>query len=889
MLVAAGLVALLLLLGIGGFFVAAHQRAARNRVFHAARVELQPKKAPSAELLPVSEWSEQFRLLEATGRWEELVGVLGRIEHEHPDLYARWSLGYLHARALMERNEPAEAGKRLAPYLAPGHPFRDLALAHQAEIDDARGDHAAASRDRQQLIFQGVSSAGRDAAIDDEIDFLSRSGNLRALNDFATRIAPSVDPRRRRDLTARILELVVHSGNRVDALTRGFALLQGGTMDDASDRVARLLDQPEIIRSVNVPQLATLGETMRNHRHFDRAVALLTLALQRGGSPTEKPDDLLFAIGRSQFGDEKYAPAMQTYLRGASTTRDPKWKATFLFHASRAAQLQGDDANAERLMTAVLSVPGRYPATSSALTQRLRTRIHQRRFAEAAADLNALRSGWPKDPAFCDGSLAYAVGLIGAGNMGGALSVLNSIPRGLMDRYEPFEVEYWRARALEASNPTSSFAAYLNVLRAPVPTHFAYFARERLDADAMRPRLQKELAARDAEVVRQIAAGNWDAARRVATERILLSSSDHEQELRRLAEIYQHVPAYAAVLNLHTEPFPEFPLGPAAPASAAPPAAVPTATQPALVHSGMLLPAANPKGSGKAKAAGKSHAAGASKKGGAHRPLPAHAKGKPAPAKAPPPAVAAPPPGPDLNARATLLMAMGLFDEAADQIPHRYGLRPLSHALTQSLALNYGNASKESIYAIEVLMASVPSDFIPDLLPLTVKQLLYPRYFFDSIATDSKRFGADPYLVLSIMREESRFNPRAKSEAAARGLLQFIITTARDIGREVGIVEVSPDDLYDPRIIIELGAKYISTLSQRFHDDHYNVAGAYNAGPNQVALWSRLAAGPGDDFFLSSVNFDETKDYIRKVMNSYRRYRQIYGDGPPAGGLRAEP
>jgi len=252
-------------------------------------------------------------------------------------------------------------------------------------------------------------------------------------------------------------------------------------------------------------------------------------------------------------------------------------------------------------------------------------------------------------------------------------------------------------------------------------------------------------------------------------------------------------------------------------------------------------------------------------------------------ALAPVPRPAPLPPGPDLNARATLLMAMGLFDEAADQIPKRYGLRPMSNALTQSLALNHGNASRDSIYAIEVLMASVPPDFVPELLPLTVRQLLYPRYFFDSITEDSKRFGADPYLVLSIMREESRFNPRAKSEAAARGLLQFIITTARDIGREVGIVSVAPDDLYDPRIIIRLGAKYISTLSQRFHDDQYDVAGAYNAGPNQVALWSRLAPGAGDDFYLSSVNFNETKDYIRKVMNSYRRYQELYGNGAPVG------
>ena len=72
------------------------------------------------------------------------------------------------------------------------------------------------------------------------------------------------------------------------------------------------------------------------------------------------------------------------------------------------------------------------------------------------------------------------------------------------------------------------------------------------------------------------------------------------------------------------------------------------------------------------------------------------------------------------------------------------------------------------------------------MLPLLVRQLLYPRYFYDYIVDDAKHFGADPTLVLSIMREESRFNPRAKSQAAARGLLQFIMTTALDIGRDIG-------------------------------------------------------------------------------------------------------
>jgi len=183
----------------------------------------------------------------------------------------------------------------------------------------------------------------------------------------------------------------------------------------------------------------------------------------------------------------------------------------------------------------------------------------------------------------------------------------------------------------------------------------------------------------------------------------------------------------------------------------------------------------------------------------------------------------------------------------------------------------------------------LPDDYHPELLPLIVRQLLYPRYFHSYIVSDSEKHGADPTLVLAIMREESRFNPRAKSGAAARGLLQFIITTARDIGREVGLVDVTPEELYDPRVIIQLGAKYVSELSKEFGGNHYRIAAAYNAGPEQVALWSRLAPAEGNDWFLSSINFEETKAYVRKVMNSYKRYQEIYGTTGPVGGLRVEP
>lgn len=772
------------------------QRVRRARVFRAAPAERKPQK-PMTELRPVQEWSEQFRQLETAGRWGDLADLLARISKAHPAEYAQWHLGYLRTRALILNDQPREAMAAIGPFLAAGSPFRDLALFHEAELADAENKRDAASRARQALIFAFPDSLYRDEAIDDETEYLSSLRDTKPLADFGAKLGPGAPTSRRRDLEAHLIEMLVRLGDLDGALQRGIALLRGGTVDDPSDRASRAIDRPEIVRRLNAEQLSIVGDAMQNHRHYDRAVALLSAAV--GGLP-RKRDDLFFAIGRSYFGAEKFAEAQQTYMRGANGTRDPRWKTTFLWHAARAAQLQGNDPAAERLMTAAIAVPVRTPATSAALTQRLRTRMKQRRFAEAAADLAAIRKGWPRAHDLVDASMAYAVGMLGAGNNGAALATFNSIPRNLLDKFEPYEVDYWRARALEKSNRSAAFAAYLNVLRAPVPSHFAYFARQRLDAPANAAKVAQEIRIRDAEVAALIAKSQWDAARRLETDRILLQP----RGLETLAAIYRHVPAYEAVLTLTPEAFPQFPLA-------------------------------------------------------------------------------------ENADRMSLLMAMGLFDEATDGAEKRWPLRPQRSALTRSLAMNHGNASKDSIFAIEVLMRSVPDDYIPELLPRVVRELLYPRYFYEAIVDDSKRFGADPTLVLAIMREESRFNPRAKSEAAARGLLQFIITTARDIGQQVGLVNVTAEDLYDPRVIIRLGAKYVSTLSRQLGNDHYETAAAYNAGPAQVALWSRLAPGSGEDFFLSSINFDETKQYVRKVMNSYKRYREIYGNAGPQGGVRIEP
>ncbi|MGZ8851355.1 MAG: tetratricopeptide repeat protein, partial [Thermoanaerobaculia bacterium] len=623
--VTAVLVVALIVLAI----VLSRQRLRRHRVFQGPS---QPAAKAPPGVPPVDQWTARFSALEGARKWSDLDDLLEGIEKSHPAEYAQWSLGYLHGRARLENNDDRGATQKLQPFLAAGNPFRDLALYHMAEVDDARGDGLAASEHRNELIAAYPDSPYRDQAIDDETEHLASGNDVAALEAFAAKVSPSADTKRRRDLQAHIIEMLAARGAD-GVLARGTVLLKGGTTDDASDRVSRALDKPELISGMTAEQLMLMGDSFQNHRHYDRAVAFLGLALR---AMPRKSDDILFAIGRSWFGDEKYAEAQQTYLRGANATRDPKWKATFLFHGSRAAQLAGDDAGAERLMTAAIAVPGKFPATTAALTQRMRTRLKHNRIGEAAADLQLLNKIAPADHAVTEASLAYALAMVARNDNASAVRTLDSVPRKLLDKYDALEYAYWRARALESTDLRAAFASYLTVLRGTVPTHFAYFARERLDSPALAQKAEAEARAREAQAATLAAEKNFALAKQFATDRILLSSRDRAAALQRLAEIYRQLPSYREVLEWKPEDFPSFPAS-----------------------------------------------------------------------------------TPDRN---SLLMAMGLFDETAESAQKRYPLRPAVSGLTQSLALNRGGASRQSIYAVEVLMNSVPDDFVPDLLPLVVRQ-----------------------------------------------------------------------------------------------------------------------------------------------------------------------
>ena len=161
-------------------------------------------------------------------------------------------------------------------------------------------------------------------------------------------------------------------------------------------------------------------------------------------------------------------------------------------------------------------------------------------------------------------------------------------------------------------------------------------------------------------------------------------------------------------------------------------------------------------------------------------------------------------------------------------------------------------------------------------------RLLYPRAWLRQAENFALEYDINPYFFISLMREESRFNPRAGSSAGALGLGQIIPQTAEDIARRMRLDNY---DLFDPEDNMKMSLNYLSYLSSRF-STIWEILAAYNAGQGRVDRWNRelpSAQLPGF-VFLSHVPFAETRLYMRRVINSFMIYDYLYSPGEQQPG-----
>ncbi len=169
----------------------------------------------------------------------------------------------------------------------------------------------------------------------------------------------------------------------------------------------------------------------------------------------------------------------------------------------------------------------------------------------------------------------------------------------------------------------------------------------------------------------------------------------------------------------------------------------------------------------------------------------------------------------------------------------------------------------------------------------TTERLRYPRAYWDMIAQAANGDALDPYLVLALVRQESLFNPQARSVSDARGLMQLMPATADRIGPSAGVEQASLN-LFDPSLSVRVGTAYLKNLFEMFGGDPFKAVAAYNAGEHAVQQWS--AKYPGDDDqWVENIGFRETRDYVKRVIGGLREYRMLYPSHTASNGATQPP
>ncbi len=236
------------------------------------------------------------------------------------------------------------------------------------------------------------------------------------------------------------------------------------------------------------------------------------------------------------------------------------------------------------------------------------------------------------------------------------------------------------------------------------------------------------------------------------------------------------------------------------------------------------------------------------------------------------------------------LSTIGLFDWAIEELMEAKKTAQNSPKINLALARHH-RLKGDNVSALLALAKSYPdySQMFPEEMGREEWSIFYPLVAWNDIKYWAGQRRLDPYQVAGLIRQESVFNPRARSGANAFGLMQLLVPTANLMAKKYvsRTSSVSSTALFDPPLNIELGTAYMRDQLDKFQRIEY-MAVAYNAGPGRVPQW-RATLPIEMDEFVEAIPFRETKGYVQGVIRNSAQYRRLYdenGNFKPNVGTR---
>jgi len=190
----------------------------------------------------------------------------------------------------------------------------------------------------------------------------------------------------------------------------------------------------------------------------------------------------------------------------------------------------------------------------------------------------------------------------------------------------------------------------------------------------------------------------------------------------------------------------------------------------------------------------------------------------------------------------------------------------------------------ETFRAMRVLKKALPfyTSAPIDTIPMGYWKILFPQQYWSSIEQGAAKNGLSPYMVASLIRQESEFNPGAISNRNAFGLMQLLPSVGRSMAREEGIRHFNEVELLNPDTNIRLGSRYLKQTLDKFDGQPAYAFAAYNAGDSRVTDWQSIGKYHGMDEFVESIPFTETRDYVQAILRNESIYRALHAAEAPA-------
>lgn len=230
-----------------------------------------------------------------------------------------------------------------------------------------------------------------------------------------------------------------------------------------------------------------------------------------------------------------------------------------------------------------------------------------------------------------------------------------------------------------------------------------------------------------------------------------------------------------------------------------------------------------------------------------------------------------------VQANRTLNLAKDYFRVGEDHlglilINHYVKKENLTEEEKDEILVGIGDASHNTYYSAFHTRSLLKRHMIPDdpiIIPTALSQKIFPRPHRNLVESYAKENGISEDQVYALMRQESFFKETATSRSNARGLMQIMPATGRELANRMGITSYS---LYEPNTSIRLGTKFLAYLLKSNENELKWASIAYNGGPGNLRKWKKQVYRGDFNHFLEDLPVKESRDYCRIVVSNFYAY-----------------